>query len=94
MIDRATAACLEWDLGATSSCADAFRRLAGGGILERPLADRLVRAAGFRNVVAHAYDTPDMARVFRAAQERPADLHALFAALRDRLPSGSASVGG
>lgn len=94
VIDLATAACLEWDLGAPSSYADAFRRLADAGILERPLAERLVRAAGVRNVVAHAYDTLDMARVFRAAQEGPADLRALLAALRDRLPSGSPSARG
>jgi uncharacterized protein YutE (UPF0331/DUF86 family) len=54
----------------------------------------LVRAAGFRNIVAHAYDTLDMARVFRAAQEGPVDLRALLAALRDRLASGPASVRG
>lgn len=84
-IDLATAACLEWDLGAPASYADAFRRLADHGVLERPLADRLVRAAGFRNVVAHAYDTLDMERVYRAAREGPSDLRALLAALRDRL---------
>jgi uncharacterized protein YutE (UPF0331/DUF86 family) len=37
--------------------------------------------AGFRNVVAHAYERLDMARVYRAAREGPADLRAFLAAL-------------
>jgi len=49
------------------------------------LADRLVRAAGFRNLVAHAYDTLDMARVYRAASDGPADLKAFLAAITARL---------
>ena len=85
MIDLAVSACLLWDLGAPTSYADAFRRLAGAGRIDDPLAARLARAAGFRNVIAHAYDQLDMARVFRAAREGPRDLEAFLAALRDRL---------
>jgi uncharacterized protein YutE (UPF0331/DUF86 family) len=55
------------------------------GVVDELLAARLSRAAGFRDVVAHAYDSLDMARVFRAAREGPADLRAFLAALRDRL---------
>ncbi len=47
--------------------------------------DRLARAAGFRNIVAHAYDTLDMKRVHRAATQGPADLRAFLAALGRRL---------
>ena len=85
VIDLAVSACLHWDLGAPSSYADAFRRLAGARIIDELLAARLGRAAGFRNVVAHAYDQLDMNRVFRAAREGPGDLEAFLAALRDRL---------
>lgn len=84
-IDLAVSACLRWDLGAPASYADAFRRLAGAGVIDVELAGRLGRAAGFRNVVAHAYDDLDMSRVFRAAQEGPRDIEAFLAALRDRL---------
>ena len=84
-IDLATAACLHFKLGAPTSYADAFQRLSGAALIPGPLAARLVRAAGFRNVVAHAYDDLDMARVFRAAREGPADLQAFLGALRDRL---------
>jgi uncharacterized protein YutE (UPF0331/DUF86 family) len=85
VIDLAVSACLHWDLGAPTSYADAFRRLAGARIIDETLAARLARAAGFRNVIAHAYDQLDMSRVFRAAREGPGDLEAFLALLRDRL---------
>jgi uncharacterized protein YutE (UPF0331/DUF86 family) len=85
VIDLALSACLRWDLGAPASYAEAFRRLAGAGILDEGLANRLARAAGFRNVVAHAYDQLDMGRVFRAASEGPRDLESFLSVLRDRL---------
>ena len=83
-IDLAMAACLSLKLGTPTSYADAFRRLQQAGVIHAPLADRLVRAAGFRNVVAHAYDTLDMGRVHAAATQGPADLLAFLARLRDR----------
>jgi uncharacterized protein YutE (UPF0331/DUF86 family) len=85
VIDLAMSACLYWDLGAPASYADAFHRLAGAGKIEPALADRLARAAGFRNVIAHAYGQLDMLRVHRTAMEGPRDLEAFLAALRDRL---------
>jgi uncharacterized protein YutE (UPF0331/DUF86 family) len=85
VIDLAVAACLNWNLGAPASYADAFRRLAAAGIVTEALAGRLARAAGFRNVIAHAYDPLDMSRVVRAASEGPRDLESFLAALRDRL---------
>lgn len=88
VIDLAMAACLEFKLGTPSSYADAFRRLAAAKVIETALADRLVRAAGFRNVVAHAYDTLDMRRVHEAARSGPADLRAFLAVLRDRMLPG------
>lgn len=86
VIDLAMAACLSLKLGTPASYADAFRRLQEVGILDSALADRLVRAAGFRNVVAHAYETLDMSRVFAAATNGPADLLGFLAVLRDRAP--------
>jgi uncharacterized protein YutE (UPF0331/DUF86 family) len=83
VIDLAVAACVRLGLGAPTNYGDAFQRLAGAGVLERALAERLVRAAGFRNVVAHAYEQIDMERVHRAATQGPADLRAFLAAVRD-----------
>jgi len=85
VIDLAIAACLHLRLGAAASYADAFLRLRTAGVLDEALAAHLVKAAGFRNVVAYAYDTLDMVRVHRAAQEGPRDLRLFLAHLRDRL---------
>lgn len=84
VIDLAVAVCVAEELGTPQSYADAFRRLHTAGVIDTPLADRLVRAAGFRNVVAHAYAQLDMARVFRAASEGPDDLRALVSAIARR----------
>jgi uncharacterized protein YutE (UPF0331/DUF86 family) len=81
VIDLAVAACAAGNLGTPQSYADAFRRLQSAAVIDTPLADRLVRAAGFRNVVAHAYDTLDLARVFKAASEGPRDLVSFVASL-------------
>lgn len=86
VIDVALAACLRFDLGTPSSYAGAFAKLAEAGVLEEELAHRLVRAAGFRNVVAHLYEKLDLARVYGAARQGPADLRAFLAAVRDALP--------
>lgn len=81
VIDLALAACLHLNLGTPESYGDAFARLAGVGYLDDDLARRLVRAAGFRNQVAHAYENLDMKRVYDAAEQGPHDLRAFLAAL-------------
>ena len=86
-MDSHLVACTTWmslKLGTPASYADAFRPLEQARVLDTPLADRLVRAAGFRNIVANAYETLDMRRVHAAAKEGPADLLAFIASLRDR----------
>ena len=88
VIDLAMTACLALDLGTPSSYGDAFRRLQRAGVIEADLSERLVKAAGFRSVIAHAYDTINMARVHRAATDGPADLRAFLARLRDRAADG------
>ena len=90
VIDMAMAACLYFKLGAPASYADAFERLRGAGVIDTDLAAHLTAAAGFRNLVAHAYDDLDMARVYRAAQNGPADLRRFLTGLRDRLLSVTA----
>lgn len=87
MIDLAVSACVAHDLGTPQSYADAFRRLQAGGLIDAGLAARLVRAAGFRNVVAHAYEHLDMGRVHDAASTGPADLLTFIGALERQLPA-------
>jgi uncharacterized protein YutE (UPF0331/DUF86 family) len=86
-IDLATAACVKFEVGTPGSYADAFARLREAGVIDAELARRLVKAAGFRNLVAHAYERLDMRRVHDAALHGPGDLRAFLAALRDRLPA-------
>jgi len=83
VIDLGVACCVRLGLGAPPTYADAFRRLADAGHIDRPLSERLARAAGFRNVVAHAYESLDLARVQAAATSGPADLRAFLARIRD-----------
>jgi uncharacterized protein YutE (UPF0331/DUF86 family) len=86
VIDLAVSACLHLKLGTPSTYANAFRRLADAGHLDPALATRLERAAGFRNVVAHAYERLDMARIHRAAREGPDDLRAFLDVLSRLVP--------
>lgn len=83
VIDLGVAACVKLGLGAPPTYADAFRRLAEHGHVDPELAERLTRACGFRNVVAHAYDTIDLRRVQDAARRGPPDLLAFVRRMRD-----------
>jgi uncharacterized protein YutE (UPF0331/DUF86 family) len=83
VIDLAIALCVQRNLGTPSSYGDAFERLAAAGDLDGPLATRLAKAAGFRNLIAHAYERIDMARVHEAASNGPADLRAFLKRARD-----------
>lgn len=80
-IDLALSWCVRAGLGAPPTYGDAFRRLAVEGLVDGALAERLVRAVGFRNLVAHAYADVDLLRVHAAARGGPADLRAFTAAL-------------
>jgi len=88
VIDVALAACLALKLGTPSTYRESFGRLAEAGVLEADLAERLQRAAGFRNVVVHAYGSLDMTRIHAAARSGPPDLRACLARLRDQAARG------
>jgi uncharacterized protein YutE (UPF0331/DUF86 family) len=88
VIDVAVSSCVTLGLGSPATYGDAFRLLAAEGVIETDLAERLVRAAGFRNVLVHAYADLDLARVHTAAVDGPHDLLAFLAAIRDRLAGG------
>lgn len=81
-IDTALSVCLYFRLGTPPTYGDAFRRLAEEDLLEPDLAERLARAAGFRNVVVHGYEKLDLERIHRAARDGPTDLRAFLATVR------------
>jgi uncharacterized protein YutE (UPF0331/DUF86 family) len=43
-------------LGIPQESRDGFRLLADAGLLDRPLADRLAKMVGFRNIAVHDYE--------------------------------------
>lgn len=84
VIDLAVSASVALGGGTPATYGDAFRRLASASVLPPELAARLVKAVGFRNLVAHAYEQLDMRRIHQAATAGPADLRAFLAALTRR----------
>lgn len=83
VIDLAVSSCVRLGLGSPPTYADAFGRLAEAGVLHQDLADRLSRAAGFRNLLVHGYERLDLRRVHAIARDGPPDLRAFLARLRD-----------
>ncbi len=71
-----------WDVPATYG--DIFSALVEHGDLAGELADRLISASGFRNLVAHQYGALDWARVYAIASSDLDDLEAFCAALAQR----------
>lgn len=79
-IDTAISLCVNLKLGTPATYAEAFLTLAKAGFLEQDLAVRLSHSAGFRNRLVHAYEDLDMQKIYKIAQEGPADLKAFFKA--------------
>lgn len=80
-VDLAVSECAMRRLGPPDDYATAFRLLAEEGVVDEALAERLVQAVGFRNLVAHAYDHLDLGLVWEAAVRGPDDLRAFVRAL-------------
>lgn len=59
-----------------ATAADAFAQLARQALIERNLAERLQRAVGFRNVLAHEYAEVDWKIVMRVIRTDTRDLAA------------------
>ena len=55
---------------------EAFERLGEHGVIEKPTAAAMTRAAGLRNVVAHGYAGADVTLLFAAASRGVSDLDA------------------
>lgn len=68
-IDVAQHLCASEQWGTPTTNGDAFRLLARHGALEPELAERLVGAVGFRNVLVHEYAVVDDGRVVAALSE-------------------------
>jgi uncharacterized protein YutE (UPF0331/DUF86 family) len=62
-----------------------FDLLVRGGWVEAPLAERLSRMAGFRNILVHGYDDVDLAVVEDIVRHRLDDLLQFVARVTSRL---------
>lgn len=85
VLDLAVFACIHFGLQAPASYDDAIARLAHDGRISDPLADRLEKAAVFRDGFVHAFVDLDAAAIYRAARVLPDDLRMFMADLAGHL---------
>ena len=81
-IDLATHACVDDDLGAPATAADAFSLVAKHRLIDRELATRLTGAAAMRNLIVHRYTDLDLDRVVGVLRQDLGDLRRFVAALQ------------
>jgi len=85
VMDLSIFACIHFGLQAPASYDDAVARLAHAGRIGDPLADRLEKAASFRDAFVHAFDQIDAGSIYRAARVLPDDLRMFMADLAGHL---------
>jgi len=68
-------------LGLPGSTNEMFYLLEENGYLDRDLTEKMVRAVGFRNLIAHEYEKLDLKQVYRVAQKDIRDLHVYIKAI-------------
>lgn len=79
VLDLAVFCCIHFGLQAPASYGDAVALLAHAGRLSDPLAERLEKAANFRDAFVHAFDDIDAGSTYRAARALPDDLRMFVA---------------
>ena len=85
VLDLSVFACIHFGLPAPASYEDAVARLAHAGRITDSLADRLEKAAAFRDAFVHAFDDLDAASIYRAAKVLPDDLRRFMADIAGHL---------
>ena len=85
VLDLSVFACIHFGLPAPASYEDAVARLAHAGRITDSLADRLEKAAAFRDAFVHAFDDLDAASIYRAAKVLPDDLRMFMADIAGHL---------
>jgi uncharacterized protein YutE (UPF0331/DUF86 family) len=84
-IDIAAHIISEEGLGVPGSTSEMFYLLEESGYLDRDLAEKMVKAVGFRNLIVHQYSKVEMKRVFEIAQKDIQDLHEYLVAILRKL---------
>ena len=85
VLDISIFACIHFGLQAPASYDDSIARLEHAGRLSAALADRLEKAASFRDAFVHAFDDLDAASIYRAAKVLPDDLRMFMADIAGHL---------
>jgi uncharacterized protein YutE (UPF0331/DUF86 family) len=80
-IDMAAHIISDEDLGLPGSTNEMFYLLEENGYLDRDLTEKMVKAVGFRNLIAHEYEKLDLKQVYRVVQKDIHDLHAYIKAI-------------
>ena len=79
VLDLAVFACIHFGLQAPASYDDAIAPLAHAGRISDSLAERLEKAANFRDAFVHAFDDLDAGSIYRGARALPDDLRMFMA---------------
>jgi uncharacterized protein YutE (UPF0331/DUF86 family) len=72
-------------LGVPGSAGDMFFLLHENGYLSADLAERMVKAVGFRNLLVHEYEKIDLQRLHQAAEKNVDDLIEYLSAVFSKL---------
>jgi uncharacterized protein YutE (UPF0331/DUF86 family) len=75
----------EEGLGVPGSAGEMFFLLQENGFLSADLADRMVKAVGFRNLLVHEYEKIDLQRLHQAAEKNVDDLMEYLASVFSKL---------
>ena len=80
-IDIAAHIVAENDLGVPGSTSEMFYLLEESGCLPMEITETMIRAVGFRNLIAHEYSRLDLDRVYEVARRDGNDLNSYLAAI-------------
>ncbi len=86
-IDLAAHVVSDERLGVPAGTSELFYLLEQRSVIEPELAEKMVRAVGFGNLIVHEYGRLDLGTVCRVAQEDLADLESFARAIARRFPA-------
>ncbi len=89
VLDFSIFACIHFGLQAPASYDDAVARLAHAGRIPDSLAERLEKAANFRDAFVHAFELLDAPSIYRGARVLPDDLRMFMADIAGHLGDAS-----
>lgn len=73
-IDLAAHVVSDEEMGLAASTRDFFYLLSDNGVISRDLSERMIKAVGFRNLVAHEYAKLDLEKVYAIAADGVKDV--------------------